>query len=64
MIDPAYNGGYWIAYYSDVLAMHWMEGYYPATWRPKFDSLKNWGIDRPVGQFVFRPSATWGHFGG
>jgi PKD repeat protein len=53
MIDPASNGGYWMAYYSDVLSMHRMDGYDPATWKDKFDSAGVWGIDRPVGQFTY-----------
>ena len=66
MIDPASNGGYWMAYYNDVLAMHRMEGFTPATWNSKFDSLGTWGIDRPVGQFTFTMGAMdqgVAHFG-
>ena len=53
MFDPASNGGKWMATYCDVLSMHRMDGYFPATWKGKFDALGTWGIDRPVGQFTF-----------
>ncbi|MEN8117917.1 MAG: FlgD immunoglobulin-like domain containing protein, partial [Bacteroidota bacterium] len=53
MFDPASNGGYWMAYYNDVITMHRMAGYNPGTHRDKFDSFGTWGIDKPVGQFSF-----------
>lgn len=53
MFDPSSNGGEPMAKYCDVLSMHRMEGFTPATWNGKFNSLGNWGIDRPVGQFTF-----------
>ncbi|MEN8225771.1 MAG: choice-of-anchor D domain-containing protein [Bacteroidota bacterium] len=53
LIDPASNGGKWMANYADVLAMHRMDGYFPATHKGKFKAEKTWGIDRPVGQFTF-----------
>ncbi len=45
MIDPASNGGEWMAHYCDVLAQHRMEGHYPNLHKTEWN--------KPVGQFAF-----------